>query len=139
MSVSGFKWSSRSLERLNGVDPSLRRVVDLALDISPVDFMVLEGVRTAERQKELYQAGKDNPDHRTTWTMDSYHLTGHAVDLAPVRNGEVDWEDYASFRAMGFAVLRAASILGVNVTWGAISPRGRLENPKRHASFSGAP
>jgi len=34
---------------------------------------VVEGVRSKERQRALYEAGK-------SWTMNSRHLTGNAVD-----------------------------------------------------------
>jgi peptidoglycan L-alanyl-D-glutamate endopeptidase CwlK len=62
------------------------RVVERAIQITPVDFVVLEGLRTAARQKELYAAG-------ATKIMHSRHLTGHAVDLGALVAGKVrcDW------------------------------------------------
>ena len=53
-----FTFSQRSLDNLKGVHPDLVRVVKAALPISPVDFGIIEGIRTLERQKELYAEGK---------------------------------------------------------------------------------
>jgi len=60
------------------------RVVRRALEISPVDFGVAEGRRTQERQAELFKAGKSK-------TMNSRHITGHAVDLYPTSKAGKDW------------------------------------------------
>ncbi|MGL5735297.1 MAG: M15 family metallopeptidase, partial [Beijerinckiaceae bacterium] len=70
------KWSKRSLDNLAGIHPDLRRVMDRALHESPIDFTVIEGLRTVERQKELVAKGASK-------TMNSRHITGHAVDLMP--------------------------------------------------------
>lgn len=69
-----FRLSARSEARLVGVHPDLVRVVRRAIVITTVDFAVFEGVRTLERQRELYARGASR-------TMNSRHLTGHAVDL----------------------------------------------------------
>lgn len=79
--MSGFSLGARSLLRLQGVHPSLVRVVKRAIRITPVDFTVLEGVRSRERQAELVRIGASK-------TMNSRHLTGHAVDLAPWVGGK---------------------------------------------------
>ena len=81
--------SARSWERLEGVHADLVKVVELAA-LGPVGFVVTEGLRTRERQATLVMAGKSR-------TMNSRHLTGHAVDLAVVLPGNViswDKEDY---------------------------------------------
>jgi peptidoglycan LD-endopeptidase CwlK len=98
----------RSKERLEGVHPDLVAVVERAIEISKVDFTVLEGVRTRERQKELFDKGASK-------TMNSRHLTGHAVDLAP---WPIDWNDLGRFRIMSEAVKMASVELEVPVTWG---------------------
>ena len=69
-----FKLSNISLERLKGVHPRLVSIVEAAIEITTVDFGVTCGLRTREEQARLYEQGK-------TMTMDSRHLTGHAVDL----------------------------------------------------------
>ena len=69
-----YALGERSRQRLACVHPDLVKVVERAIQITPVDFTVLEGRRTKERQAELLKAG-------ATTTMNSRHLTGHAVDL----------------------------------------------------------
>ena len=48
-----FRLSQRSRERLKGVHPDLVAVVEGAILLTPVDFMVTEGLRTPARQAEL--------------------------------------------------------------------------------------
>ena len=111
-----FQFSQRSLDRLKGVHPDLVRVVHAALAISKTDFVVVEGLRSPERQQELWEAGK-------TRTMNSRHLTGHAVDLAPLRDldgdgkAELSWER-GHFYPVVDAMRQAADSLGVAIEWG---------------------
>ena len=70
-----FKLGKKSQKALIGVHPDIVKVVTRALEISVIDFAVIEGLRTLERQKVLYPAG-------ATKTLKSRHLTGHAVGLA---------------------------------------------------------
>lgn len=100
----------RSLERLVGVHPDLVRVVKRAIGESPIDFTVLEGLRSRERQTVLYAKG-------ATKTMNSRHLTGHAVDLAPVIAGQVSW-DWPLYDKLALTVFAAAKDEGVPITWG---------------------
>ena len=104
-----FKLSSRSLKALEGVHPDLVAVVKRAIQITPVDFVVIEGVRTIERQRELFKAGASR-------TMKSRHLTGHAVDLA-VWIGTVRWE-MPPYQRLAVAVKAAAADVGVPIEWG---------------------
>lgn len=105
-----YKLGARSLDRLKGVHPDLIRVVKLAITLTPVDFTVLEGLRTAARQKQLFAAG-------ATKTMNSRHLTGHAVDLAPFVAGSVRW-DWPLYHKLAAAVKQAAKLENVPITWG---------------------
>jgi len=105
-----FKLSDKSLNRLQGVHPDLVKVVKRAIEITPVDFVVVEGLRTKSRQAYLLDAGKSR-------TMNSFHLTGHAVDLAPIVDGKVSW-DWKFFHPMADAMKQAASELDVKLTWG---------------------
>jgi len=100
----------RSLERLVGVHPDLVRVVKRAIGESPLDFTVLEGLRSRERQTVLYAKG-------ATKTMNSRHLTGHAVDLAPVIAGQVSW-DWPLYNKLALTVFEAAKAEDVPITWG---------------------
>lgn len=81
-----------------------------AIEISLVDFTVLEGLRTLARQKLLVSTGKSQ-------TMRSRHLTGHAVDLAPWVNGTVAW-DFELCRKIALAMAEASAALAIPVEWG---------------------
>lgn len=112
----GFKLGKTSLARLKGVDETLVNVVKRAIEISEVDFTVLEGVRTLERQRELYAQGRTAPGKIVTWTMKSRHIEGKAVDLVPY---PLDWNDLEKFNKIKDAMFQAAKELDVNLRWGA--------------------
>lgn len=98
----------RSKQNLSGVNRDLVSVVELAIKLTSQDFMVIEGIRNINRQRELVAAGKSK-------TMNSRHLTGHAVDLCPY---PVDWEDADKFLAISVAMKEAAEELGIPIEWG---------------------
>jgi peptidoglycan L-alanyl-D-glutamate endopeptidase CwlK len=105
-----FGLSSKSLKRLGGVHPDLVKVVKRAIEITPIDFVVIEGLRTKERQHYLVAKGASK-------TMNSYHLTGHAVDIAPLVDGQASW-DWKYYNQLAPAIKQAAKELGVDITWG---------------------
>jgi peptidoglycan LD-endopeptidase CwlK len=105
-----YKLSEKSLRRLDGVHPDLVKVVKRAIEITPVDFVVIEGLRTKARQAYLLDAGKSR-------TMNSYHLTGHAVDIAPIVDGQVSWA-WKHYYPLADAMMEAAKELNVKITWG---------------------
>lgn len=104
----GYILGTRSRQRLSGVHPDLVAVVKRAIQITEQDFTVLEGIRNINRQRELFKAGKST-------TMNSRHLTGHAVDLAP---WPIDWEDLSRFELVADAMKQASEELDVPVIWG---------------------
>lgn len=107
-----YSLGERSRQRLQGVHPDLVKVVERAIQITPVDFTVLEGLRTIQRQQELLASG-------ATTTLKSRHLTGHAIDLGAFVGGEVrwDWPLYHKI-AVGLpvvnAILRVITASGMN-------------------------
>lgn len=105
-----FKLSKRSMERLQGVHPDLAKVVQRAIEISDIDFTVLEGLRTKARQSQLVAAGASQ-------TMNSRHITGHAVDLGAMLGGEVRW-DWPLYKTVATAMKVAAQQLNVPIVWG---------------------
>lgn len=106
-----YALSAKSLRRLDGVHPDLVSVVKLAIELTGVDFGVTEGLRTIERQRELYAKGASQ-------TMNSRHLTGHAVDLVAFVGSEVRW-DWPLYHKIADAMKRAANALGVPIVCGA--------------------
>lgn len=111
--------TERDKQRLEGVKDALVRVVTRAATMYPGTFMVLEGLRTKERQAALYAQGRTVPGKVVTWTRNSKHLTGDAVDLAPVVGGAIPWGSPAAFDELAQVVFRAAELEGVAITWGA--------------------
>lgn len=105
-----FKLSQRSEKNLIGVQPALVAVVRRALELTKVDFTVIEGTRTKARQKKLVASGASQ-------TMNSRHITGHAVDLATFIDGEIRW-DWPPYNDLADAMKAAADELGVAIEWG---------------------
>ena len=105
-----WKLSKRSNERLIGVHPDLVRVVHRALQLSPIDFGISEGLRTMERQIQLKKVGASK-------TLNSRHLSGHAVDVVAYIGSEVRW-DWPLYEQIAVAFRQAARELDVPITWG---------------------
>lgn len=105
------KFGSRSTKNMEGIHPDLRLVLDKALEDSPLDFVVIEGLRTEERQKQLVDSGASQ-------RMDSRHITGHAVDLLPIGPNGKPAFDWPLYDQLGPAVKKAAADLGIEIDWG---------------------
>jgi peptidoglycan LD-endopeptidase CwlK len=107
--------TDRDRQRMAGVHSDLVRLVEAASNAG-VKFTVIEGVRTLDRQKKLFA-------ERKTQTMRSRHLTGHAIDIAPLADTDGDgdtepswyWPDYY---AMAPKIKAIAGEIGVRVEWG---------------------
>jgi peptidoglycan LD-endopeptidase CwlK len=100
-------FSERSKEHLSEIHPDLYHVVILAREISDVPFKVIDGLRTIEEQRYYYETGKSK-------TMKSKHLTGLAVDVAPI---PVRW-DKEAFLPIAEAMFEAADMLDTPIVWG---------------------
>lgn len=105
-----YSFGSKSKERLKGVHPRLVQVMEEAIKSSPLDFSITEGVRTIEKQKELFSSGKSQ-------TMRSRHLTGHAVDIAVLVDGKVTW-DIAKYRIVTDHIKTVAKQLKIPLEFG---------------------
>ena len=112
-------------ENLNGVAESLVLVVKKAAELCTCDFCVVEGVRTKQRQCCLYAEGRTKipPTYQVTWTQNSNHIQGRAVDLTPVTSdGQPTWDltHYKTqFDAIISAMQSAAEVLGIKIRQGA--------------------
>ncbi|MET4683674.1 M15 family metallopeptidase [Brevundimonas faecalis] len=106
----GFALGARSRANLKGVHPDLIAVVEEAIKLTEVDFTVTEGLRSKERQAALVKAGASR-------TLNSRHLTGHAVDVAALVEGQVRW-DWPLYGRIAAAFKAAAKKRGVALTWG---------------------
>ena len=115
-----MKWEhpERTLKNLVGVHPDLIRVVNRARTLSPIPFVVICGLRTLAQQRVLFKAGASK-------TMNSRHLTGHAVDVCPTvdidRDGKVETTEMFSWPLtveVSKYFKQAAAIERVLIEWG---------------------
>jgi peptidoglycan L-alanyl-D-glutamate endopeptidase CwlK len=105
-----FTLSKRSRNNLVGVNDKLVQVVELAIQLTDVDFAVTEGVRTLARQRQLVAQGASK-------TLNSKHITGHAVDLVAFLGSRVSWE-LKLYDEIADAMASAAREHGVAIRWG---------------------
>ena len=103
-----YKLSGRSLNKLEGVHPTMVDTVKRAIELSKVDFGVIYGVRSLAEQKRLYEAGRSQ-------TMKSKHLVqedgySHA--------GDPSW-DIVMYDDIADAMKAAAKETGAKIRWGA--------------------
>lgn len=142
---STFVFSKLSLSRLVGVSPKIESVVKRALELSEIDFMVVEGVRTKEQCYINYGKGRTasqcqaknvpikyaQPNlPKVTWLnnpLASQHVSGKAVDLVPF---PVDWNDLSKFRVIANVMKAAAKELNIKISWG-----GDWETSKDYPHF----
>jgi peptidoglycan L-alanyl-D-glutamate endopeptidase CwlK len=106
-----FKLSKRSLSKLEGVDERLVAVVRYAITETKIDFGVIEGVRSMERQRELVAKGASQ-------TMRSRHLDGEAVDLMAYIGSRGSWE-LNLYDDIAEAMKAGALACDVGIKWGA--------------------
>jgi len=143
-----FKLSNSSLSKLNGVNPLLVNLIKDSIKITQVDFGVTYGLRTKELQAELVKAGKSR-------TMNSRHLTGHAVDLAAYIYNVLSW-DTKYYYEIARAIRLVAIQHNTPVVWGGVwdkllnelsedlesevkayHDRYKVTNPKKKPLFDG--
>ena len=113
---STFKFSEKSFERMEGVDPRLKEIAKHAIMISKIDFGIPHdgGLRTAERQAELFADGKSKADGVNN---KSRHQSGMALDVYAYVDGKASWET-EHLALVATAMLQSASILGYKLEWG---------------------
>ena len=105
-----FNLSNASNRELRTVLDPLQRVVRVAITLTDVDFSVIEGIRSEEQQRENIKSG-------VSWTMDSKHLTGRAVDIYPWSNNKTS-HDPEHYKRVAKAMFAAAQQLKIKVEWG---------------------
>ena len=105
--------TERSKENLVGVHEDLVHVLTDAYAVIRslgLDIIVTEGLRDAKRQKKLLAEGKSK-------TLNSRHLTGHAFDIAIIKDGKVTW-DMQWYKQVAKVVKEVAKTEGIDVEWG---------------------
>lgn len=113
--VSDFVLSARSETRMLGVHGDLKKVVRRALELSPYDFGITSGKRTAEEQSALFKKGASQLDG---YSKKSRHQTGHAIDFVVYdENSKVTW-GFSYYEQVSWAFKQAAKELNVPIVWG---------------------
>lgn len=105
-----YRLGRASRRKLIGLNGDLVNIVTLAIELTEVDFTVLEGLRSPARQAQLVKEGR-------SLTFNSRHLTGHAVDLGAWIDGAVSW-DMPHYLKIYDAMRRAADQLTLPIQWG---------------------
>ncbi len=100
------KFGKRSKERLRGVDAKLQNVLNEV--VKYFDIVIIEGLRSQERQNELVAQGKSK-------TKFGKHVEGKAVDIAPY---PIDWKARDDFHYLGGFMLATAASMGIKIRWG---------------------
>lgn len=114
-STSRYKFGARSTRELMSTHRDIQRVMMRAIGKGEMDFSVIEGLRTQERQDELYAQGRTTPGKIVTHTRKSRHTTGEAVDIVPY---PIDWDDSARFFKLSKLIKECADELDVEIEWG---------------------
>lgn len=132
--VKMYRFSSRSLSRLEYVEPILITILEEGIKDSPYDFGIPRdgGFRTFRRQEELYARGrtteqlidkgitnlKGRPDKsRITWTLKSYHMTGRAFDIYAYVDKQASW-DMEYLEPIARHLIKVAADYGIILNWG---------------------
>lgn len=107
-----FALSTRSLTKLQGVDERLVKIVCRAIQITTVDFGVVDGVRTPEQQMEYFKKGVSQI------AVGGKHVEGKAVDLMAYIGDRGSWE-LNLYDNIADAMKQAAIEQNVAIRWGA--------------------
>ncbi|MDR3259007.1 MAG: M15 family metallopeptidase [Fusobacteriaceae bacterium] len=115
-----YKFGKRSTENLKNVDARLVKIMLESIQDSPYDFIITEGLRSLERQKQLKKEGKSQ-------TLKSYHLdnpkTPNIIDAMAVdimvydKNNKVTW-DFKYYKEVADHIKKIVKKLGYKITWG---------------------
>lgn len=112
-----YKFSTKSLSKINHpkFHPKLKLLLLEAIKTSPIDFTVIETVRTLDKQREYVAKG-------TSKTMKSRHLPStnksglcEAVDIAPY---PIDWNNIKRFIQLSEHIKVTAKKLNIPITYG---------------------
>ncbi|MDV4070305.1 hypothetical protein CMT45_01075 [Elizabethkingia anophelis] len=129
-----YKLGERSLKNLEGVHPNLVKVIKAAIANSPIDFTITEGLRSDQRQKDLYAQGRTKPGMRVTNKDGIKSISNHqdmadgkrdglgkAVDLYPFFLGKVQInhpDTIKNLKLIATHIKSVAKELGIGIVWG---------------------
>lgn len=93
-----FQFSRKSLNKMGGIHPDLKRLCMEVIAHSPIDFGIISGIRTDLEQAKLWAQGRTLPGKIVTWVQKSKHQIqpdgyGHAIDFACYMDGVITWSN----------------------------------------------
>lgn len=109
-----FIFSQGSRDQLDTCDRRLQELMEKALSLTSMDFIVLQGHRTIEEQQRLFHEGRTKIDGITKLSKHN-SFPSLAVDIAPY---PIDWTDIERFRFLDGFVLGVAGMMGLKIRWG---------------------
>ena len=124
-----YTLSETSLKMLKGVHPNLVNFMTELIKISPWNFKITAGVRTAEEQNRLYQKGRSAPGAKVT-NVDGYKLKsnhqikfdglGYATDIGVIVNGEFKgtWKDFHYYQDIYNVAKEKGLLEKYGIEWG---------------------
>ena len=118
--MSKFTFGKGSLANLEGTQDITQKLCKKALKYSTVDFSVIDGFRTQQEQRAMYDKGASELDGTD---LISDHQLGLAVDVTPYVKGMDPWavdkdEVKLAYMEMYRAFMRASMKLGVHLEFG---------------------
>jgi peptidoglycan L-alanyl-D-glutamate endopeptidase CwlK len=123
MNKGDFKLSPESEKILSTVRPDLQRVIRRAAELTTVPFAVVSGNRTQAQQDYLYAQGRTRPGMVITWTRNSNHMGGGAIDFSavddkgkPTNHLKHTWNT-TYYRPIAETILAAGKELDIPVEW----------------------
>jgi peptidoglycan LD-endopeptidase CwlK len=129
-----FKFSKKSMDQLDTVDPKLKDLALRVIAISPIDFTIVQGRRTLAQSQQ-------NVANGTSFLKDpskSKHLTGEAFDFAPYVNGKIDWNNLENFWTIAKLFKQEADKIGLKIRLGADwNGSGDYKDEIQRGSFDG--
>ena len=110
VAFSGYVYSTRSNDNLIETRQEIQRVSHCALSRSPVDFVIIDGGRTAAEHKKNLENGR-------SWTKRSRHQDGAAIDFAAYVNGAITYAPEPYWQIAG-AFYQCSEALKIPIIWG---------------------
>lgn len=120
-------FGKRSLDSLKGIHPKLVLIMQEAIKDTPIDFTIIEGVRTVQRQQDLYAQGRTKSGPVVTFadgvkSKSNHQLKsdgyGYAVDLYPFIDGKIDFNNVPALKRISDHIKAVARDLKLSITWG---------------------
>ena len=112
-----YTLSKRSLDNLKGIHPKMVLLMTKSIENSPIDFVITEGVRTQQRQQELFRQGKSKCDgiHKKSNHQIKTDGYGYAIDLYPL---PIDYKNKQPYKILSEHIKKTAKDLGIKIVWG---------------------